>query len=132
MITLIITSFVNQFPGISYEVTDQNSEGIFSSLSRNFDKTLEHINSGDKSTTTISDNDDKKASDKKDNEKASDKQDDRSDFIKTESNPQNNIALENSNGTKADTSESELSDNPSLVNSTESIKIKPIDLKTSL
>jgi len=130
MITLIITCFVNQFPGISYEVTDQNSEGIFSSLSRNFDKTLEHINSGDKSATTTSDNDDKKASDKEDDKKASDKEDDRSDIIKSESTPQSNIALENSNGTKTDTSENELSDSPSLVNSTESVEIKPIDLKT--
>ena len=123
MITLIITSFVNPFPAISYEVTNQNNEGIFSSLSRNFDKTLEHINSGDKSAAASSDTDDIQASDK---------EDDRADIVKSESTPQSNIELEDSNGTKTDTSEKELSDSPSLVNSTEAVEIKPIDLKTSL
>jgi hypothetical protein len=37
---------------MSYEVTDQNNEGVFSSLSRNFDKTLEEINSDDKSESS--------------------------------------------------------------------------------
>lgn len=32
---------------LSYEVTDQNSEGVFSSLSRDFDKTIEEINNDD-------------------------------------------------------------------------------------
>lgn len=32
---------------IAYEVTDQNSEGVFSSLSRDFDGTLEEINRED-------------------------------------------------------------------------------------
>ena len=44
-----IFSIFNYPPIFSYEVTDQNNEGVFSSLSRNFDKTLEDINSDDKS-----------------------------------------------------------------------------------
>jgi hypothetical protein len=42
----------NNFLVLSYEVTDQNNEGVFSSLSRNFDKTLEEINSDDKSQSS--------------------------------------------------------------------------------
>lgn len=50
-----IIPFMDEFPGMSYEVTDQNDEGVFSSLSRNFEQTIEDINSGDeKSTTTTS------------------------------------------------------------------------------
>ena len=122
MIPLIITSFVNQFPGISYEVTDQSSEGIFSSLSRNFDKTLENINSADKSGSSTDGGEDDK--------KVSDKQDDGSGDAKPESTIQDNKALTNSSGTITDTSEDELSQNPSLINSTESVEIEPIDLKT--
>ncbi|MGD9673896.1 MAG: hypothetical protein AB7U98_10520 [Candidatus Nitrosocosmicus sp.] len=42
----------DNFLVLSYEVTDQNNEGVFSSLSRNFDKTLEEINSDDKSQSS--------------------------------------------------------------------------------
>lgn len=39
--------FSNYSPILSYEVTDQNSEGVFSSLSRDFDKTIEEISNND-------------------------------------------------------------------------------------
>ena len=42
-----INPFMTKFPGMSFEVTDQNNEGVFSSLSRNFDQTIEEINNGD-------------------------------------------------------------------------------------
>ena len=48
---LVIFASFNLFtissPIFSYEVTDQNSEGVFSSLSRDFDKTIEEINNND-------------------------------------------------------------------------------------
>jgi hypothetical protein len=46
---LTIFSISNNPIILAYEVTDQNSEGVFSSLSRNFDKTLEEINNDEKS-----------------------------------------------------------------------------------
>ncbi|WP_415312635.1 hypothetical protein [Candidatus Nitrosocosmicus sp. FF01] len=49
---LLIFSVSDNFLVLSYEVTDQNNEGVFSSLSRNFDKTLEEINSDDKSQSS--------------------------------------------------------------------------------
>ena len=49
---LLMFSVSNNFLVLSYEVTDQNNEGVFSSLSRNFDKTLEEINSDDKSQSS--------------------------------------------------------------------------------
>ena len=49
---LFIFSVSNSFLVLSYEVTDQSNEGVFSSLSRNFDKTLEEINSDDKSQSS--------------------------------------------------------------------------------
>jgi hypothetical protein len=124
MIPLIITSFVNPLPGTSYEVTDQNNEGTFSSLSRNFDKTLEHINSDDNSAVA--------ADEDKDDNKVSDKQDDGPDVLNPESTTQNNNLLRDSNETRADTIENGLSKDPSLANSTESVVINPIDLETSL
>jgi hypothetical protein len=39
--------FSTYSPILSYEVTDQNSEGVFSSLSRDFDKTIEEISNND-------------------------------------------------------------------------------------
>ena len=42
-----INPFMNDFIGMSIEVTDQNNEGVFSSLSRNFEQTVQEINSGD-------------------------------------------------------------------------------------
>ncbi|HKR73073.1 MAG TPA: hypothetical protein VJR94_03070 [Candidatus Nitrosocosmicus sp.] len=49
---LTLLSVTNNTLIMSYEVTDQNNEGVFSSLSRNFDKTLEEINSDDKSESS--------------------------------------------------------------------------------
>lgn len=45
------------FPGTSYEVTGQNNEGVFSSLSRNFEQTIEEINSEDKKNTATTQSD---------------------------------------------------------------------------
>lgn len=115
--------FVNQFPVISYEVTDQNNEGLFSSLSRNFDKTLKSINSGDNSETPHDNSDDIKISDKKD---------DGTEAIKYESTSQNNNVLKNSNQTKLDLFENDLNEGPPLINSTDSVEIDSVDLKTSL
>ena len=39
---------------MSIEVTDQNNEGVFSSLSRNFEQTIEEINSADEKSTSSS------------------------------------------------------------------------------
>ena len=47
-----IIPFMDEFPGMSFEVTDQNDEGVFSSLSRNFEQTIEDINSGDEKSST--------------------------------------------------------------------------------
>ena len=47
-----INPFMNDFIGMSIEVTDQNNEGVFSSLSRNFEQTVQEINSGDEKSTT--------------------------------------------------------------------------------
>ena len=49
-----INPFMTNFPGMSFEVTDQNNEGVFSSLSRNFDQTVEKINNADEKSTTSS------------------------------------------------------------------------------
>ena len=49
---LLILSVSHTTLIMSYEVTDQNNEGVFSSLSRNFDKTLEEINSEDQSQSS--------------------------------------------------------------------------------
>ncbi len=43
---------MDDFLGMSIEVTDQKNEGVFSSLSRNFDQTVEEINSADEKTTS--------------------------------------------------------------------------------
>ncbi|MDR4491163.1 MAG: hypothetical protein R2685_09725 [Candidatus Nitrosocosmicus sp.] len=114
LISLIMACFVNQFPVISYEVTNQNNEGLFSSLSRNFDKTLESISPGDNSETSPGDKDDKKISDK---------EKDGSDARESESTIQNNNVLGNSNVTQTDVRENDLIEKPTLVNSTESIEI---------
>jgi hypothetical protein len=54
MFVFSINPFRYDFPGTSFEVTGQNNEGVFSSLSRNFEQTIEEINSADeKSTATI-------------------------------------------------------------------------------
>ena len=47
-----ITPFMTNFPGMSFEVTDQTNEGVFSSLSRNFEQTVEEINNADEKSTT--------------------------------------------------------------------------------
>jgi hypothetical protein len=54
MFVFSINPFMYDFLGTSFEVTGQNNEGVFSSLSRNFEQTIEEINSVDeKSTATI-------------------------------------------------------------------------------
>ena len=47
-----INPFMDDFLGMSIEVTDQKNEGVFSSLSRNFDQTVEEINSADEKSTS--------------------------------------------------------------------------------
>ena len=46
----------NNFLSLSFEVTEQKDEGIFSSLSRNFEKTIEEINNDEGSSNTPNDN----------------------------------------------------------------------------
>ena len=60
-----INPFMVDFPGTSYEVTDQNNEGVFSSLSRNFEQTIEEINSGDEKSTTTTSSDSSTGEDEK-------------------------------------------------------------------
>lgn len=43
-------------PAESIEVTEHSNNGIFSSLSRNFDETLDKINGADKNFTAITNN----------------------------------------------------------------------------
>ena len=45
---------MDDFLGMSIEVTDQNNEGVFSSLSRNFEQTIEEINSANEKSTSSS------------------------------------------------------------------------------
>jgi len=52
----------DEFAGMSLEVTDQNQEGVFSSLSRNFEQTIEEINTGDKEGDSSSNADEKSTS----------------------------------------------------------------------
>ena len=51
-----INPLKDDFLGMSIEVTDQNNEGVFSSLSRNFEQTIEEINSADEKSTSSSSN----------------------------------------------------------------------------
>ena len=60
-----IIPFMDELPGMSYEVTDQNDEGVFSSLSRNFEQTIEDINSGDEKSTTPTSTDASNSGDEK-------------------------------------------------------------------
>lgn len=136
LFSFTITFFVNQFPGNSYEVTDQNNEGIFSSLSRNFDKTIADINADDKSDSSATSQDDKKTSDnqvnsakfdsKKDDKKTSDNQVNSAKSDIKSKNNENKKNSANSNITKSDSSEDTL-----VVNSTELVQIEPVDLKTN-
>jgi len=50
-----INPLMDNFLGMSIEVTDQNNEGVFSSLSRNFEQTIEEINSADEKSSSSSD-----------------------------------------------------------------------------
>lgn len=50
---------IDKFAGMSLEVTDQNDEGVFSSLSRNFEQTIEEINTGDEKSDSSSNTDEK-------------------------------------------------------------------------
>ena len=56
---------MDDFLGMSIEVTDQNNEGVFSSLSRNFDQTVEEINSADEKSTTSTSTDSSNSADEK-------------------------------------------------------------------
>ncbi len=49
-----ISPLMDDFLGMSIEVTDQNNEGVFSSLSRNFEQTIEEINSADEKSSSSS------------------------------------------------------------------------------
>lgn len=51
MFVFSINLFMSDFPGPSFEILGQNNEGIFSSLSRNFEQTIEEINSADEKNT---------------------------------------------------------------------------------
>lgn len=66
----VITAFsINPYKGDSFatsiEVTDQNSEGVFSSLSRNFEQTIKDINSGDEQTSSSSSSESPNSGDEK-------------------------------------------------------------------
>ena len=52
-----INPFMYDFPGTYHEVTGQNNEGVFSSLSRNFEQTIEEINSEDEKNTATTSSD---------------------------------------------------------------------------
>ena len=52
--TFSINPLMDDFLGMSIEVTDQNNEGVFSSLSRNFEQTIEEINSANEKSTSSS------------------------------------------------------------------------------
>ena len=60
-----INPFMDDFPGMSLEVTDQNNEGVFSSLSRNFEQTIEEINTADEKKTTSTSTDSSNTADEK-------------------------------------------------------------------
>lgn len=60
-----INPYLDNFPGMSFEVTDQNNEGVFSSLSRNFEQTVEEINSADEKSTTSTSTDSSNSADEK-------------------------------------------------------------------
>ena len=60
-----INPFMDDFLGMSIEVTDQNNEGVFSSLSRNFEQTVEEINSADEKSTTSTSTDSSNTADEK-------------------------------------------------------------------
>ena len=44
-------------PNPSFEVTEQNDSGTFSSLSRDFDQTIDNINDDDKNSTDTTNDD---------------------------------------------------------------------------
>ena len=54
-----INPTIDEFAGMSLEVTDQNDGGVFSSLSRNFEQTIEEINAGDEKSDSSSNTDEK-------------------------------------------------------------------------
>src|SRR6185503_16621307 len=59
-----INPLMDNFLGMSIEVTDQNNEGVFSSLSRNFEQTIEEINSADEKSSSSSDSSSNSADEK--------------------------------------------------------------------
>ena len=67
IIAFSINPFMDDFTGMYFfEVTDQNNAGVFSSLSRNFEQTVDQINNagGEKSTTSTSTDSSKSAGEK--------------------------------------------------------------------
>ena len=57
MFVFSINLFMYDFPGPSFEILGQNNEGVFSSLSRNFEQTIEEINSADEKNTATTQSD---------------------------------------------------------------------------
>ena len=84
---------MDDFLGMSIAVTDQNNEGVFSSLSRNFEQTIEEINSADDKGTSSSSSSSNPSSNSADDESTTSKVP----IIASESS---NLA--GSNSTKAD------------------------------
>jgi hypothetical protein len=60
-----INKSIDEFAGMSLEVTDQNDEGVFSSLSRNFEQTIKEINTGDENNTSSTSTDSSNSGDEK-------------------------------------------------------------------
>ncbi|TVP39808.1 hypothetical protein [Candidatus Nitrosocosmicus arcticus] len=101
-----INPFLDEFHGMSYEVTDQNEEGVFSSLSRNFEQTIEEIKSGDEKSTTSTSTDTSNSGDEKsttststDTSNSGDEKSSTADVPITASEPSNPIST---NSTKTD------------------------------
>ncbi len=57
-----INPSIDEFAGMSLEVTNQNDGGVFSSLSRNFEQTIEEINAGDEKSDSSINTDEKSRS----------------------------------------------------------------------
>lgn len=60
-----VNQSIDEFAGMSLEVTDQNDQGVFSSLSRNFEQTIEEINTGDEKNTSSTSTDSSSSVDEK-------------------------------------------------------------------
>ena len=91
--TFSINPLMDDFLGMSIEVTDQNNEGVFSSLSRNFEQTIEEINSADEKSTSSSSSSSDSSSNNADEKSTSSK-------VPIAASESSNLA--SSNSTKAD------------------------------